>query len=438
MKISGKIPDNQMHFFDQIESLSEKLAKTYPLTQPLVIENDNGLSGLALFMAWIRCGGVAGFVSPAARKALALATLPKLDECPNTLYTLPDCTVEGPGLISFTSGSTGVPKGIFRSMESWHTSFRRHRHRVQTRSDAPALVLGDLSHSLHLFGAVEAIDRGIIPQLLKAFAPATAVELCQQNKSQIIYATPSHLNLILSYARHKNIAPLTSLRYILCGGAKLDEQRRDDLARYVPNARILEFFGTTETSYMTMSASDTPHGSVGKALEGVELVVGTDPASPAPAGTNGPIWVRSDMLFTDYISGKDTKTRWKNGFLCVGDHGHLDDEGNLFFEGRAGNMVVIAGENIFLDQIEAVLRKAIPEGEVVVLPVEDAMRGTRLIAATNVTLAQSRSDAVLRDLRAEFGALKAPKKLLQIESWPFLPSGKSDRTGLAQMIGELS
>jgi long-chain acyl-CoA synthetase len=140
------------------------------------------------------------------------------------------------------------------------------------------------------------------------------------------------------------------------------------------------------------------------------------------------------MLFEDYIFGEDPNTRWRDGFLTVGDQGYLDADGHLFFTARIGSMVTIAGENVFLDHVERHLQASVPAGEAAVLPVEDALRGCRLVAVTQFKMPDVQSAAVLRSLRDAFGPLKSPKSLVHVTDWPFLPSGKTDRQTLLKRL----
>jgi long-chain acyl-CoA synthetase len=140
------------------------------------------------------------------------------------------------------------------------------------------------------------------------------------------------------------------------------------------------------------------------------------------------------MLFERYVFGEDANTRWRDGFVTVGDQGYLDPDGNLFFTARLGSMVTIAGENVFLDHVENRLRARVHAGECVILPVGDPLRGCRLVAVTQFAMPEDEAGGVLRALRDEFGALKSPKALVHVANWPFLPSGKTDRLTLAKLM----
>jgi long-chain acyl-CoA synthetase len=400
----------------------------------LFIKALNDLHTLALFRAAVLKGGAAGLV---AEENLAQLDCRPASNRDHQLYIANDKTLSGPRLVCFTSGSSGMPKGILRHYESWQRTFQLQRRTLNYPLNAGVLIIGDMSNSMHLYGAMEALDRNVVPEILKKFSPQKTVDTCRICNSELVYATPAHINLILTYARKRSIAPLASVQRVLIGGAKLAEKHQEDLQKLFPNARIVEFFGTTETSYITLKGPNAPTGSVGKACEGVEIRVGEGPDRPALPGVEGLLWIKSDMLFEKYIIGDDENTRWSGGYLTVGDQGYLDERGNLFFTARKGAMVVIAGENVFTDHVERSLASSIFTGEVAVVPVDDPMRGCRLVAAVQCEPTQEQIDHVLRDLREEFGPLKAPKRVVHVADWPFLPSGKTNRQILNRRVVEL-
>ncbi|MHA1548304.1 MAG: AMP-binding protein [Alphaproteobacteria bacterium] len=397
----------------------------------LLVRNRNDLATVALLDAAIEAGRAAGIVDEHHLDQLAEFNPVDVGK---SLISLDIAVDPGAALVCFTSGSTGNAKGIRRHYDTWLRSFALQRDLLRYDGDASVLVLGNLAHSMHLYGAMEALDRGIVPAIEKKFSPRRALEQLRAGNGRLVYATPAHLNLLLAHAAAAGTRPAPDVRHILCGGAKLNEARLARLADMFPNARVVEFFGTTETSYITIKSSGGPPGSVGPACPGVSLRVLDHAHRQLPAGVEGTIWVKSELLFDRYVIGDDPNTRWRDGYVTIGDRGYLDEAGNLFFTAREGSMVTIAGENVFLDHVESVLRTCIADGEVAIVPMEDHMRGTRLLAATDQELTPADVDRTLQTLRAAFGSLKAPRALHTIADWPTLPSGKADRGKLAAKL----
>lgn len=319
-----------------------------------------------------------------------------------------------PVLETLTSGSTGQPRRIRRTQGSWIASFAVNR-RFGIGPGARVAVLGRLVHSLALYGAVEGLHLGAEVHLLDSLRPDRQRQALVARRITHLYATPAQLRLLTEGRGH-----CPDLRLVLVGGSKLDAGLRRALQVMAPAAAIREFYGAAEASFITIADEGTPENSVGRLYEGVE--VSLDPT--------GEIWVKSPYLFVSYAEG-DGSARWRDGWLSVGEIGRLED-GFLYLSGRAGRMVTVADQNVFPEEIETLMLSLPGVTKAAVLPVRDALRGTVLVAMVQGD--PSAEEAVLASLRAELGALKAPKALLWQTDWPVLASGKTDLRALEARI----
>ncbi len=242
-----------------------------------------------------------------------------------------------PGMFeTLTGGSTGVRRRIMRSVESWTTSFAVNASVFGIGPGMPVGVVGRLSHSLALYGAMEGMHLGADVHLFDGLRPDRAARALKDRRVSLIYAAPAHLRLMVE----ANVI-WPDLRQLVVGGAKLDAGLRARLAIAAPAARVTEFYGAAETSFITMADDATPDGSVGRAFPGVEIDL-----------RSGVIWVRSPYLFAGY-AGSSGGATWDAGWLSVGEMGRLVS-GYLFLSGRAGRMVTIADQNVFPEEIEFV------------------------------------------------------------------------------------
>ncbi|HEY6917784.1 MAG TPA: AMP-binding protein [Tabrizicola sp.] len=323
-----------------------------------------------------------------------------------------------PILETLTSGSTGQPRRIRRTQGSWTASFAVNAT-FGICPSARIATLGRLIHSLSLYGAIEGLHLGADVHLLSDLRPDRQRAALALRQITHLYATPAQLRLILGPGL------LPDLRLILVGGSKLDPALRAALTTLAPNAQVREFYGAAETSFITLADETTPDASVGRPYPGVELHL--DPT--------GEVWVRSPYLFLGYAfhlcpnipAGGSATTRWRDGWLSVGEIGELKD-GFLTLKGRAGRMVTVADQNVFPEEIEALLHSLPGITRAAVLPLPDAKRGHALIAILQGDRAQEA--AILSTLRQTLGPLKSPKALIWREDWPMLPSGKTDLKAL--------
>ena len=323
-----------------------------------------------------------------------------------------------PILETLTSGSTGQPRRIRRTQGSWTASFAVNAG-LGIGPGARVATLGRLIHSLALYGAVEGLHLGAEVYLLGDLRPDRQRAALRERHITHLYATPAQLRLILGPG------PLPDLQLILVGGSKLDPALRVAFKTLAPNARMREFYGAAETSFITLADETTPEHSVGRPYPGVDLHL--DP--------NGEVWVRSPYLFLGYAfhlcpnipAGGSPATRWRDGWLSVGEIGEMRD-GFLYLKGRAGRMVTVADQNVFPEEIEAFLHSLPGVTRAAVLPVPDPKRGQALIAVLQGDPTQEA--AILGALRAELGPLKSPKALIWRADWPTLSSGKTDLKAL--------
>lgn len=364
-----------------------------------------------------------GFMAIAARPletacaALGDALLRQAPFCigaPNGNHTA------APGaFLTLTGGTSGAPKVLRRSQASWIASFRINADRHCYTENERIAVLGGLEHSLALYGALEALHLGHDAYILAGQTASAQSDILSSEGITALYATPTQLRLLSRAAQR-----LTDLRLILCGGGMLDPVTRAHVTTLCPNASLHVFYGAAETSFITLSDARTPEGSVGAAYPGVDLQIDAD----------GLIWVQSPYLFDGYVSGQSLHTRWKDGFLSVGEIGELDGNGNLFLRGRAGRMITVADRNVFLDEVETALAAMPGMPCTAVLAIPDTLRGHALVVLVEGPQDGKLAARVRAFWRDEIDPFAMPKRILFIDEFPVLPSGKTDLARLEHLL----
>ena len=364
-----------------------------------------------------RPAGVAGAIFPDSAAGLAAAIghpafrIGAPDQPPPETHDLPV-------LETLTSGSMGQPRRIRRTQASWTASFAVNAG-LGIGPGARVATLGRLVHSLSLYGAVEGLHLGAEVHLLADLRPDRQRLALRDRRISHLYATPAQLRLILGPGL------LPDLRLILVGGSKLDPALRAAMASLAPAADLREFYGAAETSFVTLADQTTPESSVGRPYPGVEIHL--DPG--------GEVWVRSPYLFLGYAfqtgrnipAGGSSATRWRDGWLSVGEIGRLET-GHLYLKGRAGRMVTVADQNVFPEEIEALLESLPGVTRAAILPVPDPLRGQALVAILEGDAGQEA--ALLARLRDCLGPTRTPKAVIWRQDWPVLASGKTDLKAL--------
>ncbi len=310
---------------------------------------------------------------------------------------------------TLTGGSSGTPRRIRRSQQSWIASFAVNAGLFGIEPGSAVATLGDLVHSLALYGAVEALHLGAELHHLAGLRPDRQARALADRRIRLLYATPAQLRALIEAGQD-----WPDLRHVVIGGARLDPGLRAALSGR-SDAMAHEFYGAAETSFIAISDAATPRGSVGRPYPGAEIR--TDAA--------GRIWVRSPYLAASY-AGPPGSALWQDGWVSPGEAGRLED-GFLWLDGRIGRQVKIADQTVQPEEIEAVLLAwpGIRAGAVLAQP--DARRGAVLVACYQGAIDEA---ALLTALRQSFGPLKAPRRLHLCAEWPVLPSGKTDLTAL--------
>ena len=323
---------------------------------------------------------------------------------------------------TLTGGTSGTPKIIARSKASWIRSFDANAAQFQYSTDDSIAVLGALSHSLALYGVLEALHLGLNSHVLSPLSPSGQVAQMRLHGCTILYATPSQLRLL------RPDAPLSDLRLILCGGGPLNAATREHITSFCPNAALHVFYGAAETSFVTLSDTTTPANSVGKPYPDVQIEI-----READETNHGTIWINSPYLFDGYLQDDSKHTSRDGAWVTVGEQGMQDEHGNLFLRGRAGRSVSIADQTIHLDQLEAEVNAAphIPPCVLLVRP--DQMRGHHVIAVVDGAANLSISNALLDYCKAQ--KLHIPRDVVFLDPLPQLPSGKPDMRRIAELTG---
>lgn len=388
---------------------------------------------LTAFMGTIVSGRCAAVSDPAWPDAVLAAVRASLPDTPCD-STAP--TPLSPFYTGFTSGSTGLPKGFRRHHRSWTESFELCLRTFGEAATNRILAPGRDSHSLVLFGMLLGLWTGAGVVVQEQFSASAALATLATGHTPCLVAVPSQLQLMLEWATHRQLPPVHGVRLILIGGARWTRSRTPDLQALFPEARIIEFYGASETSFIawTETHPELPEQVVGRPFDTVELDVrGATPDSP-----NGLIYVRSPMVFMDYVgTAHDHTAALRDGdWVCVRDLGHLDALGHLWVAGRESRMLITMAKKLFPEELEAVLEAhpAVARASVHGLP--DTQRGVQIVAIIQWAAATAQPD--LRTLqnwcRNRLEAFKVPRHIWVHLDWAFTAGGKTDHPKLGRTL----
>ncbi|KAA9154338.1 AMP-binding protein [Amycolatopsis acidicola] len=305
-----------------------------------------------------------------------------------------------------TSGSSGSPKVLLRTRESWLRSFE-----VLGRfAPGEVLIPGPLSSSLFLFGALHALWTDNSVRLLPKWEPAAAAEACRT--ATAVHLVPSMLSSLLAVLeRH----PGSALRTVVCGGAKLDDAVRERFARVLPDAELIEYYGAAEHSLI----------AIRRGADGLRPVADVEIRE-------GVLWVRSPMVFGGYLRGGEVcpvDDEWST----VDDLAELKD-GVLTLFGRAGTVVSSGGKLVSAEEVEGVLRAVPGVSDVVVTGTPHPTLGEVVTAVVETDGVQLQ--ALREQVRAGLEPGKRPHRWYSTKALPRTASGKPARAVLAGQLAD--
>jgi acyl-CoA synthetase (AMP-forming)/AMP-acid ligase II len=248
-----------------------------------------------------------------------------------------------------TSGTTGRPKGAARDGSGRGLNgLSGLLERLPFRGDNMIVCPVPLFHAFGLLNVTLTMLLGSTLVLPDAFDPKGALALIRRHRATACSLVPVMLRRILDLPEEtRRRHDVGSLRLVLVSGSALPGDLRQRAVGSLGDV-LHDLYGSTEAGWVAVA---TPRdlrsrpGTVGRPVEGVEVAILRSDGSPAARGERGEIHARSSARFEGYTSGHRTSER--AGRLSLGDIGWLDEEGFLYVEGRADDMAVIGGENVY-------------------------------------------------------------------------------------------
>ncbi|MBW7965733.1 AMP-binding protein [Bradyrhizobium sp. BR 10261] len=348
----------------------------------------------------------------------------------------PPETEDGTFLVNFTSGTTSQPKAYSRSRAAWRASLARGVPLFGLQ-DAPATMCpGALAHGLALYSLAETLHSGGTFHTVKQWNADLVANALSRGDIDRLVAVPTMVSALAE--RVSPPSPVfPSIRDVLTAGAKLSSKHVALMRSMFPQARIMEYYGASELGFVSVSTvhpsdPETPIGTVGKAYPGVEISVRRSEQMLGDE-TAGTIYVKSDLICDGYLWGDDGKAfRVDSSGATVGDIGELKPNGALTVMGREGGMLITGGFNVYVSEVEAVLKNIAEVDEAVVLGVDDAYLGTRLVAILCGSFEGGKG--ILEEAGKSLPRYKIPRDLYRTSSWPMTTSGKIARGKIAELL----
>ena len=337
----------------------------------------------------------------------------------------------GPGVVLFTSGSFGAPKGVVLSQSNLVANCRQVAQHIDLK---PEWVMFNPLPTFHCFGLTGGV---LLPLLqgMKAFqypSPLHAkqiVELIPQVKASILFATDTFLN---QYARVAGPDDFDSLQFVVAGAERVRDETHHLFNTRFHGLKLLEGYGATEAApVVAVNHPDRNRpGSVGQILPGMEWKLEEVPG----IAEGGRLYLRGPNVMEGYLSQDDPRAiePLKDGWHDTGDIVDIDEEGYIAILGRVKRFAKIGGEMVSLTAVEGLASAVWPDARHAVVSIPDNRKGEKLVLVTD---RKDADVARLAEWAREHGApeLAVPKKIMRVDDVPVLGTGKTDYVAIQQM-----
>ena len=322
----------------------------------------------------------------------------------------------------YTSGTTGMPKGVMLSHRNiWMNAL----HTIAARPAEPKQVFLHAAPMFHLatFPAVINVTmNGGAHAMLQKFDLKELVEIIERDKVTSIVLVPTMINFLIHHPDLNN-HDLSSLRRITYGASPMPVELLKKSMAAFPGCEFIQGYGQTESSPLLTTLMPEDHvtegpasvvrrlASCGRPILGVEVEVVNDAGIPVKIGEVGEVVARGPNVMMGYWKRpEETEETLRGGWLHTGDLAIVDEAGYIYLVDRKKDMIISGGENVFSTEVENVIytHPAIREAAVIGIP--DEKWGEAVSAIVALKPGATLSDTELIDYCAgKLADYKVPK-----------------------------
>jgi long-chain acyl-CoA synthetase len=377
-------------------------------------------------------------VADAERSALVRELVPTLatDRLDSLLDPGPfaaiDMRPEEVSMVLYTSGSTGLPKGVPLGHGGYVWATCATPEQRPAIEGHKVLIAAPLFHMNGLFSAKLVMLNGGTIVLMTAFTAKGYIRAIDRQRIAMVTSVPTMLALVMRETEALAKADLSCVTTAITGSAPSTPEFFADMHRLFPKAETANSWGTTESGPIAFGAHPKgltkPLGALGYPRQGIEVkFVGGD-------DRRGVLHIKTPALMSGYLNrDADTRKRLIDGWYDTGDVMRRDDNGFVFFVGRADDMFQCGGENVYPGEVEKLLGQHPDVAQVCVVPVADEIKYQLPVAFVVPKPGSKPSEDSLRRFALDNGPAYAhPRAVWFVTELPLAGTNKIDRRALVE------
>ena len=341
-----------------------------------------------------------------------------------------------PGVILFTSGTEGEPKGVVLTHQNILANIDQVRAHLGLSPETDS-VFNPLP-TFHCFGLTVGALLPLMAGVRAVFHPTPLqpreiARRIRETESTILLATDTFIN---QYARAGEDGDMDSIRLAVCGAERVRDETRQ-LVRRKFDIEILEGYGATEASPVVAANSPDMNkpGTVGRLMAGMEYEL--VPVEGIEEG--GRLRIRGPNIMKGYLrpDNPGVLEPTDNGWHDTGDIVAVDEDNCLWIRGRVKRFAKIGGEMVSLAVVENCASAIWPDDMHAAAAIPDPRKGEQVVLLTTAEKA-NRSEIIAWSQSHGVSELSVPRKVYHVESIPVLGTGKTDYGAVNKLVQQLT
>jgi len=357
-------------------------------------------------------------------------------------------------MLMYTAGTTGFPKGVMLSHNSFSAYVLENVTPADPTSDESNILTVPLYHVAGIQAMMAAIYGGRTLVMERQFEPEEWMTLVEKEKANRAMMVPTMLKQLLDHPDFKK-HDLSSLRVITYGAAPMPLPVIRKALEEFPGVSFINAFGQTETASTITALGPEDHvltgteeerekklkrlASIGKPMSDVEMKVIDEEGKKLGLNEVGEILARGPRVMSGYWKDeeKTKKTIDKDGWVHTGDIGYVDEDGYYFLSGRSSDMIIRAGENISPEELENVIRDHPKVEDVAVIGVPDETWGEEPRAVIIPKKGEKPTEEeIMEYCRQNLASFKRPRSVVFVDELPRNPMGKLIKKDIREKYGK--
>jgi len=364
----------------------------------------------------------------------------------------PDVTVDAadPWTFMYTSGTTGRPKGVVRTHESYMAEYYLDITNMGVRPTDKVLMVMPMCHVNSIFYSFPytLLSAGVCVYNEMSFNPEDFLATVDKYRITFVSLVPTHYIMILGLPDEiKKKYDVSCMRQLLISSAPARRDTKVAILEFFKNAELWEAYGSTEAGLVTLCRPEDQLrklGTIGREIFGIDRIkVLDEEGNEVPDGHVGELYARTPMLFKEYWNlPEKTKEVFQGDWFTAGDMCYRDSEGFYVLVDRKANMIISGGENVYPSEVENVVGAHPAVQDVAVIGIPDPKWGEAVHAVVILNEdhepTDTLKDEIRRFARTKIAAYKVPKTVAFIEDddMPRTGTGKILHRVLREQYGK--